>query len=123
MAVQVKCANASALLAKIEAYLVDPGSNTWAINAKREITHTPEQWRGQAYFTGQSNAENDRIIFAFSMAKTPPAGLTPKTRAQAYPYYHGRLVSFLFDHFHGQFEFVAGTNDNPPVAAPTSKTR
>jgi hypothetical protein len=101
IAVIVKTTNAKSLLNEIEKFLQDKKSNTWVINTKQEITHTPEQWNNQAYFKGAANTQNNEIEFHFGRYTN-----ATKTWAALYPYYHGGFVSFLCDHFYGKFSSV-----------------
>jgi hypothetical protein len=117
MAVHIRCEDAKALLATIEAHLATKKPETWAINTStRQITHTPDQWKDQAYFKGTAHKDNDIVTFAFTVGTI--TGKDAKTRDQVYPHYHGRFVSFLFDHFHGQFKRVIADADAVPASAP-----
>jgi hypothetical protein len=114
MAVAVNCKYPTALLAKIMVFLREGRSKTWGLDdTRKRITHTPDQWNEAAFFDPTADDQNQRLRFEFAMGTQ---GLNPflkdaKTREEAYPYYHGRLISMLFDHFHEDFTGLAANTD------------
>jgi len=122
MSILVRKQNANLLLKKIITHIAEGKSATWSINpTTKEITHTPEQWKDQTYLVGVLGADNDSITFRFTMGK--PNSEFPKTRDDLYPYFHGRFVSFLFNHFHKQFERVVATSDTATSPTPAAKPK
>lgn len=121
MSILVRAKNANLLLDKITAHLAQGKSDTWSINpTTKQITHTPEQWKDQAYLTSTVDDDNNVLRFHFKMGTANPK--YPKTRDDLYPYFHGRFVSFLFNHFHKQFERIIATSDTETTPAAKPKT-
>src|SRR5215470_18128541 len=95
MAVRVFCSNPTDLLNKIKAGIRDGSIETWQIDSDGDLTHSPPQWRNQAWFRPVALA--DRIVFNI-------LGQTEKAMSKVdYGVYHGRLIEMLLTHFDEDF--------------------
>jgi hypothetical protein len=122
MAIIVRVTNAKAFLEKVIVHIISGKSSTWNVNPfTKAITHSPAQWLGQAYLVGSVDPDNDIVRFRFEMGTPNPE--YPKTRDELYPYFHGRFVSFLFNHFHREFNRVIATSDTTPEVQPPTASK
>jgi hypothetical protein len=101
MAVRVFCKSPSALLNNIKAKINDGSIDTWTVDADGDFTHSPAQWKKQAWL--RPALFENRITFRIF----PPKG-KPVTRV-IYGVFHGRFVEMLLTHFDLEFDRVTAT--------------
>lgn len=101
MALTVYTNDPNALLNSIRAAIKDKRVETWAYDVDGDFYHTPEQWRGKAWFRpyvlqgmlsfgllGQKDVEMTKMIYGI---------------------YHGRFSEMLLVHFDKDFSNVSAT--------------
>ena len=91
MALIVKTDNPSDLIAKIKNEINEGSIDTWEIDDDGDFTHSPEQWRNQAWM--HQNKENKEIVFGI-------IGNKQVTMTKSlYAIYHGHFAEMLLAHF------------------------
>jgi hypothetical protein len=101
MAVMVSCANPQGLLNKIKSAIQGGTVQTWSVDSDGDFTHTPEQWRYEAWF--RPSIEQDKLVF-FVLGKR-----TQAMSKAVYGVYHGRLIEMLLTHFDVDFTQAIAT--------------
>ncbi len=113
MAVIVTCGSPSALLQEVKAAIQGGSVDTWFVDSDGDLTHSPPQWRNQAWF--RPRLEQGRLVF-YILGKKGQAMTKP-----LYGVYHGRLIEMLLTHFDLKFTQafatalpITGDNVRPP---------
>lgn len=101
MAVKASCNNPQQLLADINAGIRAGKIVTWELDSAGDITHTPEQWKHQAWF--RPKVESGCLVFNILGRKST------KMTKEIYAVYHGRLIEMLLVHFDDKFSVVNST--------------
>jgi len=101
MAVNVFCDNPIDLLNKIKASIHDGSIETWLIDKDSDLTHSPAQWKNQAWFRPTVGA--GKLVFYIIGPQSKRMSRT------VYGVYHGRLIEMLLTHFDLQFSRASAT--------------
>ena len=87
MAVTAATTDAQALLQAINDAISNGKIDTWKSVQSKYLTHSPDQWRGQAFFLPK--LQYGALVFNI----VPPKGQSIST--EIYAIYHGRLIEML----------------------------
>jgi hypothetical protein len=101
MAVVVPTSAPAELLKAIKDKMAEGGIDTWSVDSDGDFTHTPPQWKNEAWL--RPRVETDRLVFTV---------LTPKGKhlsGAAYAVYHGRFIEMLLAHFDLKFSTARAT--------------
>lgn len=101
MAVMVQCKSPYDLLNKIKASIENGVVQTWTLDSDGDLTHSPDQWRSEAWF--RPALEQDRLVFYILGKRTKPMSKA------VYGVYHGRLIEMLLTHFDLDFSQAYAT--------------
>jgi|ERR1051326_397473 hypothetical protein len=101
MAIIVKTNNPSGLLSSIHKAIDDNKVETWSYDREGDFTHTPSQWKGQAWLRPRTYAGELR----FGIIKRQDVELSKLI----YGVYHGRFIEMLLVHFDNSFTFASAT--------------
>lgn len=74
------------------------GIDTWEIDSDGDLTHSPYQWRGEAWF--RSRQYGKELIFGIVARRDK------KMSKVIYGLYHGRFAEMLLTHFDTQIEEI-----------------
>jgi len=106
MSIRAFTDDAAGLLAKIKE-LIDQGHiTTWLYDSDGDFTHTPSQWKNQAWLRPQVQSDKLRLVILKNMKVT-------FTR-EIFAVYHGRFVEMLIAHVPEDFTTASATPN--PVA-------
>jgi hypothetical protein len=97
MAIRIKASDPQALLDTIKRAIDRGHVRTWEYDAQGDFTHTPQQFKGQAWLRPSTAVAGE---LRFYIIRTQ--GITP-TRA-IYGIYHGRFIEVLLTHFFASFD-------------------
>ena len=89
------------LLSSIKQAIDEEKVDTWAYDSMGDFFHTPDQWKGKAWF--RPSAQQGMLAFGLIGQKG-----VPMTRL-VYGVYHGRFIEMLLVHFDTQFDNVSAT--------------
>lgn len=95
MAVTVYCRDPQGLLAEIKAAIRNGTIDTWTVDTDGDFTHSPSQWRNQAWF--RPSVEMEKLVFYIMGTKTK------RMTKPVYGVYHGRFIEMLLTHFDLKF--------------------
>ena len=101
MAIIVTTSNPGELLKAIKDKMAQGGIETWSVDSDGDFTHTPPQWKNEAWL--RPRIEADKLILKI---------LTPKGKhlgSVAYAVYHGHFIEMLLAHFDGKFSDAKAT--------------
>ena|ERR1043166_9068483 len=101
MAVIVYTTDPAELLKAIKEEMAKKVVETWSVDTDGEFTHTPPQWKNEAWL--RPSIESDRLVFNI---------LTPKGKTlnrATYAVYHGRFIEMLLAHFDLKFSEAKAT--------------
>lgn len=101
MSITVLSSDPAQLLSDIKAAIQKKSVETWAIDADGDFFHTPDQWRGEAWFRPSVN----QGMLVFGLLKRKDKEMTKLI----YGIYHGRFIEMLLVHFDTQFGNVLAT--------------
>lgn len=101
MAVMTFTSKPATLLAAIKKAIDAKEIETWQYDADGDFTHTPEQWRGQAWL--RPFAQQGVLTFGLLGRKNVTMTKT------VYGVYHGRFVEMLLTHFDDWFTNASAT--------------
>jgi hypothetical protein len=101
MAIIVKTNNPSGLLSAIHKAIDDNKVETWSYDRDGDFTHTPAQWKGQAWLRPRTYAGELR----FGIIKRQDVDLSKLI----YGVYHGRFIENLLVHFDNSFTLASAT--------------
>lgn len=99
MSITVLTSNPRGLIEKINKFVSEGKSQTWEIDSDGDFTHSPEQWKNEAWFT-VSFINEDSIVFGM----LPPIG--DVITSEVYAIYHGRFSEMLLSHFDEDFSEI-----------------
>jgi hypothetical protein len=91
MAIVVTTSKPGTLLADIRGAIDAGAIDTWAYDKDGDFTHSPDQWKNQAWFRPVVQAE--RLVFRIIPPKSTHISRT------VYGVYHGRFIEMLLSHF------------------------
>lgn len=101
MALVINTSKPAALLTEIKKAIDDNKVETWSYDSDGDFTHTPDQWKYQAWL--RPVVAPGVLIF----------GLVGKTDIQMtkliYGVYHGRFIEMLLTHFDNEFSAASAT--------------
>lgn len=101
MAVFIQCADPQGLLEKLRAAIKQGKIETWTLDGDGDLTHSPQQWRLQAWF--RPVIETGKLCFYILGTKNK------RMTKSIYGVYHGRLIEMLLTHFDNDFEDARAT--------------
>jgi hypothetical protein len=101
MAVRAICNNPQQLLGQLKAAIRAGTVKTWQLDQDGDLTHSPEQWRGKAWF--RPSVETGVLVFKI-LGRQSVAMTT-----EVYAVYHGRLIEMLLAHFDDKFTSAVAT--------------
>ena len=106
MAIKIRTANPSDLLAQIKRGINEGKIVTWSCethNSKQYFSHetSDKQWKGKAWLLPSSDGD----VLVFNIIK--PQNQTIST--VAYAVYHGRFIEMLLAHFEKEFSIAWAT--------------
>ena len=101
MAIIVETSDPAGLLKAIYEAINDKKVKTWSYDSDGDFTHTPQQWKDQAWLKPKVYASELR----FSILK-PEVG---ELQTYIYAAYHGRFIEMLLAHFDDSFTAAIGT--------------
>ena len=95
MSVRAYTDDAAGLLAKIK-HLIDEGHiQTWAYDRDGDFTHTPPQWKCEAWLRPQLKSDMLRLV----ILKNKNTALS----REIFAVYHGRFIEMLISHLPGLY--------------------
>jgi hypothetical protein len=100
--VKVFATNPQELLATVRNAIADGEITTWQVTSQGSFTHTPPQWKNQAWF--RPSIHDKSIIFNI---------IRPKGRnvsKEVYAVYHGRFSEMLLAHFDAELDVIRLTS-------------
>lgn len=109
MAVNFSTSNPQALLDTFKKAIDDGHIVTWSYDRDGDFTHTPDQWKHQAWL--RPSISNGMLTMNFL------ANNTIRTTKTVYGVYHGRFIESMLTHCDGLFSVGAAT------AMPTNSDR
>lgn len=116
MAVNAFTTEAAALLAEIKKLIDENHIRTWSYDKDGDFTHTPDQFKNQAWF--RPEIKEDRL--RFRIIKPENKVLT----REIYGIYHGRFIEMLVVHVPDSITAARAlphpAKDEPDVEEPTS---
>jgi hypothetical protein len=101
MAVRVYCDDPGQLLADIRRAIRADKIETWELDSDGDFTHSPSQWKNQAWF--HPVVEDERLIFRIIGQKSK------RMSKEIYGVYHGRFIEMLLAHFDTKFRRASAT--------------
>lgn len=101
MAVMVQTTNPANLLASIKRAIDQGHIQTWSYDADGDFTHTPDQWRNQAWL--RPNVVLGALKFGMLNNRNV------KTTKALYGIYHGRFIEALLAHFDTNMSSIGAT--------------
>jgi hypothetical protein len=101
MAVRVFCDNPQELLNEVKTAIRAGKVQTWLIDADGDFTHSPEQWKNQAWF--RPVVQEGRLLFKIVGRKSG------RMSREVYGVYHGRFIEMLLAHFDTKFSNAVAT--------------
>jgi hypothetical protein len=101
MAVVVTTKAPNSLLTAIKAAIDENRVETWEYDGDGDFTHTPPQWRNNAWL--RPFVENGVLRFGILGQKNVAMS------AVVYGVYHGRFIEMLLSHFDTKFSTAAAT--------------
>ena len=117
MAVIVICDNPQGLLNQIKKGIASGTIVTWLQDTDGDFTHSPDQWRNEAWF--RPSVQQDRLVFNIL------GNRTKRMSKVTYAVFHGRFIEMLLTHFDESFTRAIGTAlavQGDWVGAPTQRT-
>lgn len=91
MAVHLKTKNPSLLLKKIKQAIDEKKIDTWSFDADGDFTHTPDQWKYEAWL--RPRIREGELLLSILGQKTK------KMSKATYGVYHGRFIEMVLTHF------------------------
>lgn len=101
MAIIVRTSNPVTLLKAIKAGIEQKHIETWLYDADGDFTHSPEQWRNQAWL--RPTLGDGELVLRIM----PP--VNTRMSRTVYAVYHGRFIEMLLTHFDRSFESARAT--------------
>jgi hypothetical protein len=101
MAVRATNSSPQELLNEINAAIRAGKVVTWQLDSDGDLTHSPEQWKNQAWF--RPVVESGALVFKILGRKGH------RMTKEVYGVYHGRLIEMLLVHFDVKFSAVSAT--------------
>ena len=101
MAVKAICSNPEKVLNEIKAAIRAGTVETWELDTDWDLTHSPEQWKNQAWF--RPSVQTGQLVFMI-IGKESEAMST-----EMYAVYHGRFIEMLLAHFDDKFSSASAT--------------
>ena len=101
MAVRAHSNSPQQLLNEINAAIRAGKVLTWQLDSEGDFTHSPEQWRNQAWF--RPTIEPGMLVFKILGRKDV------RMSTEVYAVYHGRFIEMLLAHFDQRFATVSST--------------
>lgn len=98
MSIKVLTSNPRDLKDQINKYIVDGRISTWEVDADGDYTHSPEQWKNQAWF--KIHYTQDGMVLGI----WPPSN--KNISIEIYAVYHGRFSEMLLSHFDSEFSKI-----------------
>lgn len=107
MALSATTANPQALLARIKRLIDEKKIVTWQYDREGDFTHSPDQWRGQAWFRPRIAAGKLR----FGLLGKKGQDMTHLV----YGVFHGRFVEMLTTHLTDYFSDVEASAEQTSI--------
>lgn len=101
MALVINTSKPNALLAAIKNAIDDKQVESWSYNSDGDFTHTPDQWKYQAWL--RPIIVPGVLIFGLLGKKEV------KMTKTIYGVYHGRFIEMLLTHFDNDFSSASAT--------------
>ena len=101
MAIIVKTTDPAKLLKDIKTAIDDEKIVTWSYDSDGDFTHTPDQWKYEAWLKPKIYSDELR----FGILKNDKRDLS----TVIYGVYHGRFIEMLLTHFDKSFTTVYAT--------------
>jgi hypothetical protein len=101
MAVKAICNNPQELLSEIKTAIRAGTVKTWELDTDGDLTHSPEQWKNQAWF--RPSVQTGQLVFMI-IGQEGEAMST-----EVYAVYHGRFIEMLLTHFDNKFSSASAT--------------
>ena len=101
MAIHFTTSNPSALLTALKAAVNAKQIETWAYDSDGDFTHTPPQWKNEAWL--RPSVGTGVLTFNFI------ARNNVKTSKEVYAVYHGRFIETMLAHFDNMFSNADAT--------------
>jgi len=101
MAIIIKTNTPADLLAAIKKEIKEGKIETWSCDSDGDFTHTPEQWKYDAWLRPKIYGGELR----FGILKNKNIGMS----TVIYGIYHGRFIEMLLSHFDDKFTNVYAT--------------
>lgn len=97
MAIHVETPTPRKLLSAYKKAIDEGHVQTWSYDTDGDFTHTPDQWRREAWFRPRIVDKQELVFFILS-----PVEETLST--EVYAVYHGRFIESLLSHCDDLFE-------------------
>lgn len=101
MALIINTSRPAALLAAIKEAIDDKRIETWSYDLDGDLTHTPDQWRYQAWLRPVVAPG----VLIFGLLGKRDVAMTKLI----YGVYHGRFIEMLLTHFDNDFSSASAT--------------